>query len=119
MELEDLFEAIEAEFRFHKYKVDDIPFFVIRCENELEFRHVFDLMEQFPEVGKQFAWHKTFSSDLSNVAVHLRRYGAMRCTSTWEWTVPYEDFIRIYNDLNKEAIQPAVFELPPAAVLLS
>lgn len=121
MELKDLFDAINAEFGFQEYNITDdgIPFFVVHCEDDREFRHVFDLVEQFPEVDKQFAWHKTFSSGLSNIAVYLRRHGAIRCTSSWKWTVPYADFIRIYNDLDSEVNQPAVFELQPAAVLLS
>lgn len=122
MELKDLFEAIEAEFGFQKQNqtMDGIPFFVVHCENRREFLHVFDLVEQFPEIGKQpDGRSKEYSGDLASIAVYLRTHGAIRCTSTWKWFVPYADFIRIYNDLNNEANQPAVFELQPAAVLLS
>lgn len=122
MELEDLFEAIEAEFGFQKYNItiDGIPYFVVRCENRREFQRVFDLVEQFPEIGKQQdASRRAYSTSSQSVAVYLHTYGAIRCTHTWKWSVPYADFIRIYNDLNNEASQPAVCELPPAAVLLS
>lgn len=122
MELKDLYDAINAEFGFQEYNitVDSIPFFVVRCENRREFQHVFDLVEQFPKIGKQpDAQSKEYYGHLSSIAVYLRNYGAIRCTSTWKHSVEYADFIRIYNDLNNEANQPAVCELPPAAVLLS
>ena len=122
MELEDLYDAINAEFGFREYNItiDGIPYFVVHCKNRQEFQHVLDLVEQFPEICKRmYALPEAYSDDLSCIAVYLRTYGAMNCIYTLKYSVEYADFIRIYNNLNNEANQPAVFELPPAAVLLS
>lgn len=120
MTLEDLFAAVNAEFSYpgHDKTTDGIPFFVVCCDNKGEFDRVFQTIDEV--IGEERYVPKKnargYTESLRSVAVYLRTHGPMRCTKDWEWSVPYEDYIRIWDSLHEE---PEVLCLPDFSALLS
>lgn len=120
MTLEDLFEAIYLEFPYRGHNTTDggIPFFVVRCECEQEFRHVFQTLDEVINEERYAPVKSTraYAESARNVAVYLIKYTPMRCTSAWEWSVPYEDYMRIWFSLHED---PEDLGLPDFSALLS
>lgn len=120
MTLEDLFEAIGLEFPYfrHNITVDGIPFFVVRCNNKPEFNSVFQTIDEVisEEIYVPKKGARAYTESSRNVAVYLRTYSPMRCASDWKLSVPYQDYIRIWDSLHDE---PEVLGLPDFSALLS
>lgn len=120
MTLEDLFEAISLEFPYfgRNTTTDGIPFFVVRCNNKPEFNSVFQTIDEVIDEKRHVPVKnaRTYAESVRNVAVYLHKHGPIRCTKAWERSVPYQDYIRIWDSLHDE---PEVLGLPDFSALLS